>query len=899
MEKIDDYQILKSLGKGGMGEVFLTYDPLCDREVALKIIRKELLRYPTIKRRFLREAQIAARLTHPSIIPIHAICKEADKTYYTMPYIEGETLKTILRTAREQEKQQLHPPIGTSIPTLARIFLSICQAIAYTHSKRILHRDIKPENIIVGKYGEVMLLDWGLADFIDDPLPENHEAIPSLGNHLTDPGKIVGTITYLAPERVLGEKASPLSDIYALGAILYQILTLHLPFKRSDLASYKKMMHREELIDPQEMAPYRDIPEQLAQITKKCLASDKTKRYHDVEELIAELKNYIEGEPEWLLVGSLDSHIKNHWKFQENIFLAKHIAITRETDVAEWVSLMISQDSFSGNTALETEVTLSDQSEGVGFLMAIPEAEERLVLQEGYCLWIGSATTPGCTLYRSNVEVLHIPDLFIHKATIRIEKTDHNLRFFLNGVLTLSYFSNIPLTGSHVGMLTRDDQFSLTPLKMYSRAQNVMVNCLAVPDAFLAHKNYPQALATYRRIGQCFRGRTEGWEALFRAGLTLIEAGDLGSALEEFEKLHHTAGAPLEYLGKSLVYKAEKDTDEEIKCLELALRKFAKHPLLSYIVEHIIFRLHEAAYKERIAAYHFALLTLRHLPSIFSNPDHQKLIDSLNKHTPPLPFLEKGPDTLLIALAFWLAKPLALLDMAIQKKENPLFVTNTLFALLKLGEHDLVTQHLPLFPPHTERQKTLECALLSPEEGLASFFSKPHSTLTFLEHRTLLHLFETALEQEKPSLPLLYFESLDQITLSDEQRLDYDILHIKALLEIHATEQAGRLFKHYPLELLTNEENPLFPLYGIFLWITEGEEIAQAHFQGVSEINFPPITALLAHFLIGKINWEKGWSTQAFYWEKRALIQQLMLFYKCTGQKESLTHLRVSLKPRF
>ncbi len=165
---IGPYAIVESLGRGGMGEVFLAKDPICGRHVALKRIRPELQLNKTIQSRFLREAKVASVLTHPSIVPIFAIQTGAPDIYYTMPFVEGETLRQILRTTREQEKNgdPLHP-IGSSIPALARIFLQVCEAVAYTHSKGIIHRDLKPENIIVGKYGEVMILDWGIADFID------------------------------------------------------------------------------------------------------------------------------------------------------------------------------------------------------------------------------------------------------------------------------------------------------------------------------------------------------------------------------------------------------------------------------------------------------------------------------------------------------------------------------------------------------------------------------------------------------------------------------------------------------------------------------------------------------------------------------------------------------------
>src|ERR1700722_14845651 len=174
--KIGPFELLRSLGKGGMGEVFLGKDPSCGRLIAIKKIRDDLSKHKTMQERFLREAKIAAQLTHPSIIPIYSICDDKDGLYYTMPYVEGETLKEILLKTRQQEKkgEPLHP-IGSSVPALIRIFLDICQAVAYVHARGILHRDLKPENIIIGKYGEVVILDWGLADFVG-----SHTELPTI-----------------------------------------------------------------------------------------------------------------------------------------------------------------------------------------------------------------------------------------------------------------------------------------------------------------------------------------------------------------------------------------------------------------------------------------------------------------------------------------------------------------------------------------------------------------------------------------------------------------------------------------------------------------------------------------------------------------------------------------------
>ena len=164
---IGPYQVLKEIGKGGMGEVYSAFDTTCGRRIALKRIRSDLLEHVQMHNRFLKEARITSQLTHPSIIPIYAIQSQDHHSYYTMPFVEGETLKQILRKARLREKQGEKPEdIGGSIPALVRIFLNVCQAIAYAHSKSVLHRDIKPENIIVGQYGEVLILDWGLAKLI-------------------------------------------------------------------------------------------------------------------------------------------------------------------------------------------------------------------------------------------------------------------------------------------------------------------------------------------------------------------------------------------------------------------------------------------------------------------------------------------------------------------------------------------------------------------------------------------------------------------------------------------------------------------------------------------------------------------------------------------------------------
>ncbi len=791
---IGPYSILESLGRGGMGEVYLAQDPVVGRKVAIKRIRPELKANKIIQSRFLREAQVASVLSHPSIVPILSIEMQPPDIYYTMPFVEGDTLRQILRATREQEKHgaSLHP-VGSSIAALARIFLQICEAIAYTHSKGILHRDLKPENIIIGKYGEVMILDWGIADFIDqigkeEQLPETKMA----GEDLTRPGKITGTLAYMAPERLVGKSSSIQTDLYALGVILYQLLTLQLPFQRKTLAIFRKQVHNEELVDPIEMAPYRDIPHGLAEVCRHCLAPMEKDRYKSVEELIAEIKNFIEGRPDWILAKELKREKKEDWQFQENILLAKNIAITQSIDVTEWAEVMISKSAFANNMRLEAELRLGVTGQGLGFLLSVPE--KRGPLEEGYCLWVSHAAVK---LFRNNVQVLEAKILEPRTLyQITIEKIDDNLKLFVDGRLKLKFDSHLPLAGSHVGLLLKDSDFELKNLKIYDGSHNVMVGCLAVPNAFLSHKLYDVALQEYRRIGQAFPGRMEGREALFRAGLTLIEKARAEKdekfyqlALKEFEKLYRTPGAPLEYLGKSFIYEALADVEEEAKCLELALRKFPNHPLLPMIKEHIVYRMHESSLNNREAAYRIILLAIRHIPDLLENPDTRNLIDSLEKNWEPLPFIEKCDDRLnsiAIQLSFWLAKVPILVEIAQSVEDNEVLLNNALVCLQELE----ATESLKKFLPRKPRKKKT----------------------------------------------LVVWNALLQKNLSD----------------------AKAIFEKFS-DVLNQETSPLHFPYGTYLYMTEGKEAAYRHFSLVLETPYPPTTALPSLFLTGRLKgWMKS-----------------------------------------
>lgn len=923
-KKIGNFTILRRLGRGGMGEVFLAYDPVCEREIALKQIRTDLTSHEIIKNRFLREAKITSQLAHPAIVPIYSIHEKENLLYYIMPYLEGKTLKQIIYDARKPSQVEFSSKVSSesSINSLARIFVSICQAIAYAHSKGFLHRDLKPENVIVGKYGQVLILDWGLVQPIaavsevEEEMNITHSAASS---SLTRPGKIVGTLAYMSPERALGSPSSVQTDIYALGIILYQLLTLHFPFHRRSLRDFKKVAGKEQLPDPSSVAPYRDVPPELTEVVKKATSFPSSERYQFVDEMIGDLENYLEGRFSWFPAAKLSAENKADWEFQEHLLLREHTAITHTVETTDWITLMVSKRPFAENIQLRAQIKFSDKSQGIGLLLCIPEASERTHPTEGYYLWLSSQSGHPSKLYRSNVEVLELPELMIRPNkwhSIKLEKHDDNINFYLNDACKFSYMSHLPLAGNHIGILYRDTDFEITPLEVSLASHNLTVSCLAVPDAFLANKDYLKAINEYRRIGISFPGRAESREALFRAGVTLLEQAKNEEndskahktytlALEEFEKLHGTAGAPLEYLGKSLVYESMHDNEEEANCLELACRRYPKNPLTRVVEEQILLRMHTSSQHNRMTAYRFLLLAARHLSEHLHQSEQQKIFRRLQHHWEPLYFLEghcpehpfedNRGDYFAIPLAFWLDKPLVLeeiIEELIPKADQHLQdIHNALFCLLELGALDSVETQLGKLDSPNERtfielmRLCLKQSLTPSEESWEELFTPSTLASLLSQKRFLFYLLNLMIQKDHAELVEELASKISTQSFTEKEKIQLESLRIWSFLLLKNWNAAEKIFLQYSLPLLNQEATLLYFLYGCWLHATEDKEIAYIHFSGILDTAYPRSWALAAHYLVGPSHNTSRWLKQAFSWEKRQLYKQLSLFYHCIGDQ--------------
>lgn len=908
--ELGPYQILDKIGKGGMGEVFLAYDTTCGRKIALKRIRADLKDVEALYQRFLNEARITSQLTHPSIMPIYSIHTDQDSLYYTMPYIEGKNFKELIRVARRKEAKGEPYPEGGILP-LVRIFINLCHAISYAHSKGVLHRDIKPENIIVGKFGEVLILDWGLAKLLNDA-EGSYPEIPSKQEGITSIGKVVGTVSYLAPERVKGQKASVQTDIYALGVVLYQILTLHLPFKRGDLKKFRQNVDLERLQDPVELAPYRDVPEQLVKIVHQCLAEPST-RYTTVDLLIKDIQNFIEGSSEWFYSDTLTIDKPTDWEFQANVLITEHSAITRHVEESQWVNLMISQRSFPASTKIEGSVRIQRGGQGFGILLSVPEPSLREHLNEGYCLWISAKKGKPTALLKTTYEVYQ-SDTFLRKNiwySFRIEKIDHSLYFYLDDQLQFSYISHTPVQGSHVGILLRDSQLTLEPLKVYEAGQNVLVSCLSVPDALFAHKEYTKALSEYRRIGYSFPGRTEGREAIMRAGMTLIQQAKesqgkekenyLEQSFHEFEKLNKTPYAPLEYLGKAFVYEAEKNFEDEVKCFELAIRRYPKHPMLPMIYEEIIYRMHECSASHRLATYLFVVLVLRHMKKTAKTPHALKLFEKISTHGETPSFIAKGerfdPTTFVITMAYMVKKSYVLEEVFLELLKHPPLdernISNVCFSLIDLQAGDkawplfnLIESHLS--PSYKQAIKLALETLSEPFEEVIQKFLEAYKNEEIFQRAQFFFIMK-AIEKHQPK----WLDQLYAKATYHNQEAHQQLWPLKAWSDFLQKKYADlkKTLANLPLLEVPDENSYTNFLFGVYLAHERGKEAAIDHFRQVLDTPYPPSWALGSHYLCGKMDFER-WEKNAFFWEKRELYYQLALYYHVLGEetKRDLFH---------
>ena len=264
----DRYQIIKTLGEGGMANVYLAHDNILDRNVAVKVLRGDLANDEKFVRRFQREALSASSLSHPNIVEMYDVGEDDGQYYIVMEYVDGKTLKQVL-------KQRGH----LSITEVVDIMLQLTDGLAHAHDAYIIHRDIKPQNIMILSNGMIKITDFGVATALNS-------------TQLTQTNSVMGTVHYLPPEQANGKGSTVRSDIYSMGIMMYELLTGLVPYKGESAVEIALKHLREPLPSVRKVDP--TIPQSIENVIIRATAKNPKNRYTDAREMHEDIKTALD-----------------------------------------------------------------------------------------------------------------------------------------------------------------------------------------------------------------------------------------------------------------------------------------------------------------------------------------------------------------------------------------------------------------------------------------------------------------------------------------------------------------------------------------------------------------------------------------------------------------------------
>jgi eukaryotic-like serine/threonine-protein kinase len=301
------------LARGGMGSIRKVFDQNLHRSVAMKVLFPEHRADAKVLRRFADEAQIMGQLEHPNIVPVHDYGTDGDTQYFTMLLVRGKTLTEIIghrgdTLSYEEMYKQLN------------IYLRVCDAVAFAHSRGVIHRDLKPDNIMIGNFGEVYLMDWGIARLLGrrggiastlSQDPPKTTFVPAVGMSVDvkpvdvsttgvapdETGTVVGTFHYMAPEQATAQldKLDERTDVFLLGGVLYEMLTKQPPYMGATVIDVVRQAQKCVIPTPEMLTPNAGIPKALQDICMRCLEKDPAKRYPSVLELKRHIEDFLKG----------------------------------------------------------------------------------------------------------------------------------------------------------------------------------------------------------------------------------------------------------------------------------------------------------------------------------------------------------------------------------------------------------------------------------------------------------------------------------------------------------------------------------------------------------------------------------------------------------------------------
>ncbi len=640
------FAIEARIGKGATGSVFEMQDRSLNRTIAIKLLRHSSSeRKESSKRSFIREARTTAMLEHPNIMPIHDIgVTDRDEMFFTMKRIVGASLGDAIRAARDERSV---PEEFDTIDGRVRIFLKVCDALSYAHHRGFIHQDVKPDNIMLGEFGEVLVLDWGSA--LSDDVSRS------------DSAAIVGTPAYMSPEQARRDYSDERSDVYCLGATFFHALLLRHPVWADDADEFWEKK-RNATLDPISPDEHRKIPRVLLDIALKAMKPRPEDRYQSTEEFAEDLKHYQEGMAVSAHRDSPTEMFLRLYRRNKKAFWVTSIAALiisgtgylffkeKLKEVMTWRKVYTEDFSRSSTSTLYRhwkasvwpkwgDMIESDLSDSIGWYVdqealvgsadenqlrnityrePIPgdirvdwEVEGELKREnlncfvagsnrfEGYTFHIGGYGSPENLVLTKGLsqQILDHHSLPEGLATnrkyrMRMEKEGHYVRLFIDDKKIFDYRDPNPYTGighQHFGFeCNNGNRVRIDNIRVYHHPLPLKMSPIAIADRYFENGLIRRALLQYREIYETYPDNEIARVALYKAGQCMWHLGGKATALktfEEFEKAYPNHElVPFSMYERAKIHRSRRRTVLADSLYDELARNHKRHPVLRTIL---------------------------------------------------------------------------------------------------------------------------------------------------------------------------------------------------------------------------------------------------------------------------------------------------------------------------
>jgi len=904
--RIGPYEILSRLGDGGMGDVLLAYDETLLRQIALKRIRPDRLDDADLRQRFEVEARVTARLQHPSVLPVYHYSLHDASAYYTMRPVEGFTLKELVgRLAREGQAREAWPTAR-----IVRLFLQASNAVAYAHSRSVIHRDLKPSNIMIGPFEEVLVLDWGMAKVSgqapDEP-PIELERLHKLKTE-TESQILVGTPTYMAPELFEGAPASPASDQFSLGLILYELLALRPPWHADTIAGLLRAM-RTPPTSPTLLQPGRNIPHALSEIVLRSLSCEAEQRFGSVTEFAQEVAGVLEGRAPWR--ADRESDQRRHWRVANGRHSLKADILTLRSRGADAMLRYFYTRRLTDNIQIEFEINLRKGNNELAVCLNTALTSDGQ-LGDGYSLQVVPGRRRTLSLLCSGRAVAGAKSPTYETGDwyrIQVRREENRLSLTVEDREVYVYSDPIPLTGGYIGFTGRSNGLRIRNLRILTKGSSARISCLAVPDALFNRALYQEAQGEYEGIAAAHEGRREGRIAQYRAVLCQLRQSEhepdpelrlllLEEALESLHARTEVNDSCLVALARAMIAGAMGQTAEKREALAAALEAYPGDPHLPAVQEWILGKLHSLTPDSRHVLAELLPLAIAHCMSNWGGRVIRERVHSIRSswETPPFltgrgKFKESDPVSHAEAsmlLAFWAGRHLLITETISELVEDGLLkghhISDSVFALLELQRVEEAADVLSLTrdPAQADLQSKIgkawqlcvpAVAAMQGELELAlDHFKKLPADKTDRGYNSLrLWLARAAASLDGPALSLKILQRQGARDLfAREQRAWFHLLcrdPERANQELEPFIERG---DH------RNGRNLSNLLHGVALKVQGLVDSGQRVFSYLDSPDRPRTWTLGSHFLAGRIHPER-FLADSLPWERYCLRAQLQL----------------------